>query len=57
MRPRAADLDSVPVGVPQLAGTPGSLYVRLENSGYYRYWEYMLRQPGVQENNVPERAI
>jgi len=31
MRPRAADLDSVPVGVPQMAGAPESLYVRLEN--------------------------
>jgi len=31
MRPRAADLDSAPVGVTQMAGVPASLYVRLEN--------------------------
>ncbi len=31
MRPRAADLDFVPVGVPQLDGTLGSLHVWLEN--------------------------
>ncbi len=31
MRPRAADLDSIPVGVPQMADAPESLYVRLEN--------------------------
>jgi len=31
MRPRAADLDSVPVGVLQMADAPDSLYVWLEN--------------------------
>jgi len=31
MRPRAADLDSVPVGVPQMMGAPESLHVWLEN--------------------------
>jgi len=31
MRLRAADLDSAPVGVPQISGAPESLHVRLEN--------------------------
>jgi hypothetical protein len=35
MRPRAAALDSVPVGVPRMAGVPESLYVRLENREIY----------------------
>ena len=35
MRPRAADLDSVPVGVPQMADVPESLHVRLENREIY----------------------
>jgi hypothetical protein len=48
MRPRAADLDFITVGAPQMAGAPESFYVRLEKSGYNRYWEYILRQPEPQ---------
>jgi len=51
MRPRAADSDSVPVGVPQRAGATESLYVRVENQEIVAIGEYILRLPGVQEKN------
>jgi hypothetical protein len=35
--------DSVPVGLPQTAGEPKSLHIRLENSGYNRHGKYILR--------------
>jgi len=49
MRLRAADLNSIPIGVPQMAGAPENFYIRLENSGYNRYREYIPQLSGVQE--------
>jgi hypothetical protein len=48
MRPRAADLDSVPVGVPQMAGA-GEPSRPARKSGNRRQGEYIQRQKGVQE--------
>ena len=51
MRPRAADLDSIPVGIPQMAGAPESLYVWLENQEIVALIRHTLWQPDVQEKN------
>jgi len=42
-------IDSSPVGGPHRAGALESLYVWLENSGYNRRAEYILRHPDVKE--------
>ena len=51
MRPCAADLDSVPVGVPHKASAPESLHVRLENREIVALIQHTLCQPDVQEKN------
>jgi len=43
------NLYSIPVGVPGMAGTPGSQNEWLENQGKRRKAEYIPRQPGGQE--------
>jgi len=44
--------DSVSVGVPEIAGTPESLHVRLKKSGNHLKAEYILRQQGGQEKKL-----
>ena len=57
MRPRAADLDSVPVGVPQMAGASESLHVWLENQEIVALKQHTLWQPDVQEKNQLSQLI
>ncbi len=57
MWPRAADLDSVPVGVSQMAGAPESLYVWLENREMIAMGNIYCGGRVCKRKNVPETAI
>ena len=48
-------LKSITVGMPEIAGTPESLSIWLENQGIRRKGEYILRQQGVQEKKCAVR--
>jgi len=54
MRPRAADLDSIPVGVPQLAGAPERLHVLLENRELVAMGSICCGRRACKRKNVPE---
>jgi hypothetical protein len=54
MRPRAADLDSVPVGVPQMAGALESLQVWLENRENVAMGNIYCGSRVCKRKNVPE---
>jgi len=49
MWPRAADSDSVPVGVSQTASTRESFHFWFQTSGYNRHRQYILEKSHFQE--------
>jgi hypothetical protein len=53
----AVILDSVPVGVLQMASTPENLYSWVQKTGCNRHRKYILQKPDLQEKFVSEDTI